>query len=126
MIGFSFTLFSDPETEAMGAFFFLLGLVFALDSFIKVKTTELAVTNRRVIAKHGFIARKAIELNLSKVESMNVDQSLFGRIFNFGKITVNGTGGIKTPFKFIAAPLNFRKAVNQEFEKENERTTIAA
>ncbi len=125
MICCPFILFSGSDA-AWGGLLFFLGIVFSLDAFIKAKTTELAITNKRVIAKHGFIARKTIELNLSKVESLNVDQGLFGRIFNFGEIIVNGTGGIKTPVKFISSPLDFRRAVNEEFEKTADRIAKAA
>ena len=112
---------SAPE-KGPSMFFLMLALVLLTNAAIKTISTELAVTNRRVIAKHGFIARKSIELNLVKVESLAIDQSTLGRIFNYGTITVNGTGGVHTPFKFIASPLPVRKAVNEEFEKTSERT----
>jgi uncharacterized membrane protein YdbT with pleckstrin-like domain len=71
-------------------------------------TTELALTNKRVIAKFGWIQRHTIELSLARVESLTVNQSIFGRIFNFGTLTVNGIGGIQTPIPVIADPLKFR------------------
>ena len=83
-------------------------------------STELALTNKRVIAKIGFIARSTVELNLNKVESLSVDQSIAGRIFNYGLILVRGTGGVSAPFSYIAAPLSFRKAVNEQIEVHEE------
>ncbi len=71
-------------------------------------TTELALTNKRVIAKFGWVQRHTIELSLSRVESLTVNQSIFGRIFNFGTLTINGIGGIRTPIPIIADPLKFR------------------
>ena len=71
-------------------------------------TTELALTNKRVIAKFGWIQRHTIELSLARVESLTVNQSIFGRIFNFGTLTINGIGGIQTPIPVIADPLTFR------------------
>ncbi|PKL35621.1 MAG: MFS transporter permease [Spirochaetae bacterium HGW-Spirochaetae-1] len=80
---------------------------------IKLKTSEFAITNKRIIIKVGLIRRKTIELNLSKVESVNVDQSILGRILGYGTITVVGTGGTKEKFSEISKPLEFRKAFQQ-------------
>ncbi len=80
-----------------------------IKALISKMSTELAITTKRVIAKVGFISRKTVELNHNKVESFNVDQSIFGRIFNFGTITVCGTGGGKTPIPNIGNPLEFRR-----------------
>lgn len=90
---------------------FGIGLIFLLLYWILKKTTELAVTNKRVIAKTGFITRNTVEINIKKVESIQVDQSLFGRIFNFGTIIVSGAGNPQAPIRSIYDPINFRKAV---------------
>lgn len=79
-------------------------------------TSEFAVTSRRVIIKVGLISRRTVELNLEKIESIGVDQSILGRIFGYGTIVVNGTGGTHEPFRGIARPLEFRKAVNEASE----------
>lgn len=76
---------------------------------IKYRTTELAVTNKRVIAEVGFISRKTIELNLANVEGIQVNQSLLGRLFNYGSLTINGTGSARTPINGIREPLEFRR-----------------
>jgi uncharacterized membrane protein YdbT with pleckstrin-like domain len=96
-----------------------LGPVLLIDELVKRNTTEMAVTNKRLIAKTGWIARKTIELNLPKVESMTVDQTIFGRMFDYGTIVIHGTGGGKSPYKFIAQPLLFRKEVNKQVEATN-------
>ena len=72
-------------------------------------TSEFAITNKRVIIKKGLIARETLEMNLMKIESVNVDQSILGRILGFGNITVIGTGGTRETFKRINRPLEFRK-----------------
>jgi uncharacterized membrane protein YdbT with pleckstrin-like domain len=74
-------------------------------------TTELAVTDRRVIFKRGFIRRHTIEMNMDKVESVDVDQSLGGRILGYGDIVVHGTGSSVEPFRRIGKPLEFRNHV---------------
>jgi len=72
-------------------------------------TSEFAITNKRIIVKQGFVSRRTMELNLNKVESVSVDQSILGRILNYGSITVLGTGGTREQFANLAAPLEFRK-----------------
>lgn len=70
---------------------------------------EFAITNRRVIIKTGLINRKTFEMNLSKIESVNVDQSILGRILGYGTIRIVGSGGTKEEFPKIRKPLEFRK-----------------
>jgi len=72
-------------------------------------TDEFAVTNKRVIVKTGLISRKTLEMNLSKIESVNVAQSIFGRLLGYGTITIIGTGGTRESFPNISNPLLFRK-----------------
>lgn len=90
--------------------FWGLGLIFWLAAFIRYNTTELAVTNKRIIAKFGLISRTTVELNLHKAESIQVKQGILGRIFNFGSILVSGGGIVQAPVPGISAPLEFRRA----------------
>ena len=89
---------------------FGLGLIFWLIAYIKYKTTELAITNKRVIAKFGFISRKTVELNINRVESIQVHQSILGRIFDFGTLVISGAGNPQAPIPGISDPMGFRKA----------------
>jgi len=73
--------------------------------------TEFAVTDRRVIYKCGFIKRHAVEMNMDKIESVDVDQSLLGRMLNYGTIHVLGTGEGIESLRRIAAPLALRNAI---------------
>ncbi|MDK6075568.1 PH domain-containing protein [Massilia varians] len=102
-----------------------LGLIFWAIAFINVKTTELVITNKRVIAKFGLISRKTVELKNSKVESVQVDQSIMGRVLNFGSIVVAGAGGPQAPIPNISAPLQFRSKLN-EMTEEREPQRAAA
>lgn len=88
-------------------------LTLTLLPLIQRALSEFVITNRRIIIKTGFIARSTFEMNLSKIESVNVDQSVFGRIFNNGSITIIGTGGTRETFHNIAHPLQFRKAFQE-------------
>ena len=86
-----------------------IGLLFWLWAWIVYSTTELAITNKRVIAKTGLIQRRTIEMFLEKIESIQVDQSVLGRVFNFGSVVISGTGVHSAPFKSISDPLALRK-----------------
>lgn len=74
-------------------------------------TTEIDVTDLRVVYKRGFIRRHTVEMNMDKIESVDVDQSILGRIFDFGDIVVRGTGHGIEPLHNIQAPLQFRNHV---------------
>ena len=77
-------------------------------------TSEFAITNKRVIMKVGLIRRKALEMNLSKIESVNVDQSIMGRILGYGTITIIGTGGSRESFHRISKPMEFRRVFQEQ------------
>ncbi len=91
--------------------FALLALGAGLRAFIWRATTELAVTDHRVIYKTGLLSRHTIEMNRDKVESVDVDQTLLGRIFGYGTIIVRGTGGSLEPIRDIGDPLTFRSHI---------------
>ena len=86
-----------------------IGLLFWISAAITYYTTELAITNKRVIAKFGLIRRNTVEINISKIESIQVEQSILGRIFNYGSILVAGAGDPKAPIPGITKPTEFRK-----------------
>ena len=80
-------------------------------AWFHVWTTETDVTNLRVVHKTGFVKRRTFEMSLDKVESVDVNQSILGRIMNYGDVTVRGVGeGLET-IKTIAAPLDFRNHI---------------
>jgi uncharacterized membrane protein YdbT with pleckstrin-like domain len=82
---------------------------FWLHSLIRRATSEYAITNKRVIIKVGLISRRTLEMNLSKIESVNVSQSILARLLGYGSIVVIGTGGTREEFHDIASPLIFRR-----------------
>jgi uncharacterized membrane protein YdbT with pleckstrin-like domain len=77
-------------------------------------TTEIAVTDRRIIYKRGFIRRRTIEMHLDKVESVDVDQTILGRIFNYGDIIIRGVGVGIEPLTKVDSPIAFRNHVTAE------------
>ena len=97
--------------EALATFAAIFGLWVGVPALIRRQSTELAVTDRRVIYKSGIVARHTLEMNRSKVESVDVDQSLLGRFLDFGTIVVRGTGGSLEPIRMISDPLSFRSHI---------------
>jgi uncharacterized membrane protein YdbT with pleckstrin-like domain len=83
----------------------------SLRAWFRRWTTEIDVTDRRVVYKRGFIRRHTVEMNMDKVESVDVDQSMLGRIFDYGDIVIRGTGAGLEPLRGIDSPLAFRNAV---------------
>lgn len=81
--------------------------------FIQQATSEFAITTKRIIIKVGLISRRTFEMNLSKIETVNVDQTIIGRILDYGSITVIGTGGTHEVFHNISNPMQFRKAFQE-------------
>jgi len=89
---------------------FGVGLILLAIAYVRFKSVELAVTTKRVIVKHGFIRRQTVEMNLNKVESIQVEQGVLGRMFDFGTLVIAGTGASHAPLAGIADPMGFRKA----------------
>ena len=87
------------------------GLYLILMAWFRRFTTEVAVTDRRVIYKIGFINRHTVEINMDKIESVDVEQPLLGRLLNYGDITIHGTGEGKKLIREIDHPLEFRSHV---------------
>ena len=75
-------------------------------------------SNKRLIAKAGFIRRQTIELNIDRAESLSVIQGFWGRIFNYGSIVIRGTGGSHAPIPYIARPMEFRQQFNDFIDNE--------
>ena len=99
------------ETNYHWIIFVSLKAIFTLfiAPLIMRMTSEFAITNKRVIIKVGLIRRTTLEMNLQKIETVNVNQSIMGRIFGFGTISIVGTGGTRETFPQISRPLEFRK-----------------
>ncbi len=76
---------------------------------IKTKTDEFVITNKRVIMKTGLVSRDVFEMTVTHIESINVDQSIMGRILGYGTVTIVGSGGTRESFPDIADPVRFRR-----------------
>ena len=89
----------------------LVALYWSMRGWFHRWTTETDVTNLRVVHKTGFIKRRTFEMSLDKVESVDVNQSILGRILNYGDVTILGVGEGKETIRTIASPLSFRNFI---------------
>lgn len=103
--------------ESGGIALLVCGVLVIMMGMARRNATEMALTNRRVLIKTGLIGRKTIELLLNKVESIEVSETVLGRMLGYGTIVVIGTGGTPEPFDKVAHPLEFRSCVQQQIEK---------
>lgn len=90
-----------------------LGVIVALVTMIRRSSTELVLTDRRIISKTGFIARDTVEMNLGKVESLRVTQGFLGRMLDYGDVSVVGTGSSLEPLRGISDPLALRRKLGE-------------
>ena len=80
-------------------------------SLIRNLTTTIFVSDKRFFHSHGWIHRHAHEIVIGKVESILVEQNLWGRICNYGTIKVSGTGAGTIVLRYIKRPLEFQRQV---------------
>lgn len=92
----------------------MIGVSFLISTYIyfSVKSIELAATDKRVISKFGIISRKTIELSISKIESVQVKQSITGRILGYGSVIISGAGNTQNPIAGIRRPNEFKNKLN--------------
>lgn len=95
----------------------VLGLMDLVAAMIRRSGAEFAVTNKRVIFKTGLMKRSSEEIFLSKIESVTVDEGLWGRALNYGTINVRGTGGTLEPFRKIARAQEFRRQIQEQISQ---------
>ena len=91
--------------------FLVLAFIAFVQSWFLQITTEIVVTDKRVIHKVGWIARRTEEINITKVETVDVIQGVAGRVFGFGAVLIKGVGGSWEPLLYIASPLLLRNAI---------------
>ncbi|HWX39330.1 MAG TPA: PH domain-containing protein [Candidatus Sulfotelmatobacter sp.] len=112
---------SDPHASAQsmliaGAALLVIALVILIRGIVTRNAVQMAVTNKRVIAKVGVTTRRTVDLLLSRVESVGVEESVMGRMLGYGTVTLRGTGGTPESFNKIAHPLEFRTQVQQQID----------
>lgn len=91
----------------------VIGVVLFLLAVIRMKTTEFAVTDKRVILKRGWLTRTTHELAVESIEGVNLEQSIWGRLFQYGRVVVTGTGEARIVLPPMAEPIAFRRAIEE-------------
>lgn len=108
------TVISPKLMVSFGAVLVVAAIITFSYGVAKRNATEMAVTNRRVLIKTGMSSRRTLDLMLSRVESIGVEESAVGRMLGYGSVVVRGTGGTPEPFLMIAHPQEFRRAVQEQ------------
>ncbi len=83
----------------------------AIYEYLRVRFTELGVTNKRVIYKTGIISRKSEEMKLTSIETVEIDQGILGRMLNYGNIKVSGRGASDVVFRTVKDPMAVKRAI---------------
>lgn len=86
-----------------------IGLFLLVTQWIRRTTTEIVVTDRRLVYKTELISRQAVDVERSRIETVNLRQSVVGRLLDFGSITIHGTGMGEIALDGIDAPVEFRR-----------------
>jgi uncharacterized membrane protein YdbT with pleckstrin-like domain len=100
----------------IGNFLLFIAALGFLAAYLNRASTELVITNKRVIAKFGFISRQTFEKHLNGLEGLNFHQGVLGRILGYGTIMVGGVGGTPIPVPYIDKPEAFKRELNQLIE----------
>jgi uncharacterized membrane protein YdbT with pleckstrin-like domain len=103
-----------PVSRWAGAVFLLIAVIFFAVGLIRRNATEMGITNKRVIVKTGLANRRTIELLLSRIESVVIEEPAMGRMLGYGTVIIRGTGGTPEVFEKIAHPLEFRERVQSQ------------
>lgn len=106
------------ETGWAGIVIIIVGILSIGRALLRRDSTQLTLTDQRVTVSSGILQRQTLDVLLSKVESIEVDQGMWGRLLDFGSITVRGTGGTPEPVATIAHPLEFRRQVQRQVEQQ--------
>jgi len=100
-----------PGVKILALFVFLMGLLKFVQEMIVKYTTEIGVTDVRMVYKRGLFARAVGEINIDRVEGVNVLQGIMGRLFGYGRVSVRGMGVGEVVLPPIAQPIRFKKAI---------------
>jgi len=109
---------SDTQWQHRALIVYVVAIFLALWPLILRRSTELVITDRRAVAKTGIVSTSALEIRFNKIETIRVDQSVLGRLLNFGSITIIGTGSTFDPIAYIAKPLHFKNQLSRAMDTQ--------
>lgn len=114
LIGFAVAIIAFSTDHPIAALIFVVfSVILFILLMIPIWTTEIGVTNQRIIYKRGLLQRETDELQLNSVEQIELEQSVFGRIFGFGVLRISGTGEEVITLPALADPLELRKGLQE-------------
>jgi len=102
-----------PVVKILALFIFLMGVLKFVQMMIIKITTEIGVTDIRLVYKRGLVARAVGEINIDRIEGVNVIQGILGRIFGYGRVMVRGMGVGEVVLPPISQPIRFKKAIEK-------------
>jgi len=102
-----------PGVKILSVFIFLLGILKFVQQMIIKVTTEIGITDIRLVYKRGLVARAVGEINIDRIEGVNVLQGILGRLFGYGRVMVRGMGVGEVVLPPIAQPIRFKKAIEK-------------
>ncbi|MEQ8557367.1 MAG: PH domain-containing protein [Henriciella sp.] len=97
----------------------IIGIIYFIYEMLRLKTTEFAVTNRRIVMKKGILSAHVDQLSLSSIEGADLDQGIIGRLFGFGRLEIEGRGEGEILFPPMAKPGQFLRAANKASEQHD-------
>lgn len=109
---------SQKIIAGIGLVLSLAGLGLLLGAVVRQSATELVITDRRIIAKYGFISRATFEILINRVTGVNFDQTITGRVLGYGTVLVHGAGGDISPFDGVSNPQIFQRALMYVLDHE--------
>ena len=86
-------------------------LPLAIYAWLKLRCTEIGVTNKRVIVKTGIISRQSEEMRIASIETVEIDQSVCGRILGFGDVRITGKGTSSLVLHHMSEPLEVKRRI---------------
>ncbi len=110
--------FTKP-ISAVAMLIVLAGAALLLGAYLRQTSTEIVITNKRLIAKYGIVSRATFEILVNRITGANFDQTVAGRILGFGTILVHGAGGEISPIDLVENPQLFYRALVSVLEKIN-------
>jgi hypothetical protein len=102
-----------------GLAFLAIGAVSAFVGIMRIKSTEMVLTNKRILLKQGILKTRTIEVLLSKIEGISVEEPLLGRVLGYGTVMIRGTGGTHEPFRNVARPAEFKRRAQTIIDSHN-------
>ena len=108
---------SNPDRynpHYIGSLLILIGIFYSLKFYIDRFINEYGITNTRVVKKSGLVSRSVEEMSLKSIESINIKQSILGRILNYGSISITGRGNALMVFKDVDSPVEIRKKIQNK------------